>query len=576
MKKYITLFLFLILQNIYAEDKNIVCGFQQCSPDFNPSLYLEQSDQTIINIGNNSDNINIELPVNQQPRSLFLSVNNNTLDGVDLNADLSSKLEENDTKEFILIGDIFNDLNVSLNGYDGQQGQDASIICANRFLDGSYGETSRQFFLSRRQNQNIPQDRCDEQDVRHIQNSKFSCQENDFSLTNISTVEVERVQFKQRCIGTSIRYKCLQRKVKIACEWAAYPRGFPLTNKYTNLPCSNRWGGSNCDYRFGDSCWRGRDLSASYSNNTILSYAPDNVSPKWIVSFDDNRCTFPRFGGAFAYQQSFELSEARYLDALNRDALSELCTSDFPGPPAPAWRFNQVNEAVVTSPGLDPDTLLPLPGSNWDVQFTDFFEPCSSLGSYETLNSEIETWTAFGNPENNCSDANIPEDTNNLIPWNPSGVVQDPTFGTENLLCNPDNCPVQSLTREIDFNFDEIDPTSGANGTKQGTGVLFLYDYNQLNAQARAGLAGLGGNNDLPLLEETKYCVKIDDASSKGIDSSFAKNPVVNFNIYNWEGLKVNRGQPGGQVPDFSNNSIKIYRKLDSSFRYYLQQTMLE
>lgn len=580
MKKYIYI-LFFISFNLFADEagnKNITCGFNQCNPDFTPSLYLEQVDKTIIDIGtNNSDNVNIELPSSQEPRSLILIMENNSLIGRNLEADLNSKLKEKDTANFTLIGDIFNELNLNLNGFDGQVGKDASAICSERFLDGSYGESSRNFYLARRSNDNtLDMNRCDEIDVQHIQESKFSCQELDFTKRDFPTVEVERVKYKQRCIGTSIRYRCLKRKVKMRCEWSGYARGYRKVNKYENYPCSNPWGGGNCMYDFGHSCWRGRDLSDSYDR--VKSEAPSGVSPKWSIVYNNNRCNAPRYGGVFAYQESEELNESLFLNAQRTDTVNDLCEQNFPYPRAAAWRFNQVVEAYVTSPGLDPDTLQPLPGSNWEVEFTDFFTPCSSLGQFVTLNSEIQTWTSYGEVGAQCNDASIAEDVNDLIPWNASGVVQDPTFGTENLLCNPQNCPVQNLTQEKDLSFDNIDPTAGANGTSQGNGVLLIYDYNenQSSITARSGIAGQGGLNDLDQLKSTQYCVKISDADSKGIDSSFAQDPVVNFNIYNWEGLKINRGQPSGQVPDYSNKSIKIYKKLDSSLRHLIKNSLFE
>lgn len=577
------IFLFFILSNeIYSQEnlgvKNITCGFQQCIPDFTPSTYLEQVDKTIIDLGrSNPDNVNILLPENQEPRSLVLIMENNSAVGRNLNASLNSKIKEKDSANLVLIGDLFNELKINLNGFDGETGKDASILCAEKFLDGSYGESSRNFFIARRtSNPNLPQDRCDELDSEHIQETKFSCEDSEFTQRDFPTVEVNRVKFKQRCVGTSIRYKCLQRKVRIRCEWSGYARGYAQQDKWVNYPCSNPWGGGNCNYNSSHSCWRGRDLSNSY--NGIKSTAEDNVNPKWALIYDNNRCQFGAYGGVFAYQQSEELNELRYLQAQETNTVDRLCESDFPYPIAPGWRFNRVVESFVTTPGLDPDTLLPLPGSNWEVAFTDFFTPCQSLGPFVTLNSEIQTWTAFGEIGGNCSDASIPEDVNNLIPWNASGTIQDPTFGTEKLLCNPQNCPVQNITKEKDLNFDVIDPTSGANGTKQGTGILLIYDYNESlsQLQSRAGVAGNGGNNDLPELKNTKYCVKIDDATTKGIDSLFGKSPVVNYDIYNWEGLKINRGQPSGQVPDFSNNGLQIYKKLDSSLRYLIKNSLFE
>lgn len=575
MKNFTLIILLFWISNAIAQ-KQVTCGLSECMPGFSAPLYLEQANQTIIDAGvNNQDAITITLPANQEPRKLVFMVENNSLVGRDLTADLNSEMPEKEAEDFILIGDIFNNLNINLNGYTGTGGKDASQICADRFLDGTYGASSKTFFESRRSaNAELSLSRCDETDVNHIQSTKFTCPDTDYVATANNNVQVQRIKLKQRCVGTSIRYKCVQRYLRLKCEWNGFPRGYKLVNKYNYYPCTNIWGGRNCRYDFNSSCWRGRDLSAAQNQGS--SYPPDGTTPPWTIIFDNNRCDYVNQGGVFAYQQTDKLIERRYLDAVQSDSVSRLCQSDFPYPNRLAWRFNRVTEAYITQPGLDPDTLDPLPGSNWDVKKTDFFTPCSSLGLYDTLNSEIQTWTSFGDVGNNCSDARVVEDPNNLIPWTRSGTDQDPSFGVESFFCAPGNCPIQNLVREFDQNFDYIDPTIGSNGTNQGDGIILIYDSNNLVATARPGQAGNGGRNDIPNLKQAKSCVKIDDAVTKGIDSSFAREPIVNFNLYQWTGLKVNTGQPSGQPPTFDPKSIKIFKKIDSSVRYLIKQELVQ
>lgn len=102
MKKLINLFFisFIFVTPVLAQDeeiptKVITCGFGQCEPNFTPGLYLEQSDRTVINVGNNNNaTLNAVLPANQDPRNLVISVNNNSLNGQNLNVDLASKKME--------------------------------------------------------------------------------------------------------------------------------------------------------------------------------------------------------------------------------------------------------------------------------------------------------------------------------------------------------------------------------------------------------------------------------------------------------------------------------------------------
>lgn len=560
--------LFLTITSVVeAGEKTIVCGFGQCSADFVPVLQLDQSEQTYIEISqNNPDNVTVTLPNEATPRDLVLVMENNSTIGKDLTVDFASKKREEAAPSFMLLGDIVNNLNINLNGYDGASGEDASVICANRFKNGDYGAVSQNFFNSRRQNNPaLDPNKCDATDVSHIQETKFSCQNAGFSLSEFDTVEVERIKFKQRCIGTTIRSRCLQKTMSMTCEWAARSPGFHVgASKHSaGSPCPNQWASSsNCSYSYNYSCWHSR---------TTAQTPPSGVNPQWEVVKELGRCGYPVYGGKFALQYTDTLPERVYTNAVNENRTANLCAS-FPSPPAPYWFYNKIRSVTISEPGLDPETLEPLPGSTWDVKLSNFFEPCDSL--YDTLNSVIDSWTAFGDVGNSCSDARLTEDPNNVIPWNKAGLEQRAEFGTEKILCSPNECNVSTIARDIDVNFDSIDPTSGANGTSQGSGTLLVYDINDLTSSAVPGNAGIGGKSDLPLLEETKYCVKVDDVASKGIQSTFAKDPVVNFNIYKWQGLNINRGEPGGGNPELSGKKVNVYKKIDASVRYLIKQEL--
>lgn len=583
MKKIFATIVLLGSLNSYSQAKiEVECGFNQCTPsNFTPILYLEQPSQTVIDVGDsNNKDIEVNLPVNQDPRKLILSVNNNSTVGQDVSVTLNSKQLEKNTEDFVLIGDIFKNVNVNLNGYTGQTGRDSSIICADRFKNGTYGLVSRDFFLNRRTvNPELSNSRCDVTDLQHIQNTKFSC-EDEFSRIDTDRVEVSRIKAKQKCIGTSIKYKCLQRKVRLTCEWKSLARGNAYYDKYTSWPCSTRFGGV-CNYNHQISCWTGDFNKAVYSSYS--SFPPNGIIYPWSIEPEYARCnpvkaTAASSGGWFAKQRTEYIIEQIYLNAVERNVVNNFC-NEFPSPPNnprdPAWKFNRSHDIRLTIPGLDPETMLPLPGSNWIVRDSDFFTTCNSLGLYDTMSSEIQSWIAFGEIGNECSDARVAEDTNNLIPWSKGGQEQDPAFGLQKMNCSVDNCPVQTVIADKQKVFDLIDPTVGANGTSQGNGILFVYDFQNLVATAKPGTAGNGGNNDLPVVIENRYCAKIDDALTQGLNSSFAKTPVVSFDLYKWQGLKINRGEAGGANPEFSKKKIKVYKKMDSSVRYLLQKEMI-
>lgn len=570
--KMLILTLFLI--NIYSQQdtKVITCGFNECLPNTTAyTTYLEQSDRTVLDLGDgNASDVDVVLPENADPRNLVLTLNNNTDYIHNINVDFKSKKPEKNASNFILIGDLFNEININLDGYDGQSGEDASVICARRFMNGIYGNSARDFFVNRRDNdQQLTLDRCDDQDVAFLHNSKFSCKENNFENVLFPRVNVERVRYQQKCLGTTVRYKCLQRTVQFRCEWAARGRGYGIVNKFTNLPCPDQWRSSgDCAYNYSYSCWHSILDGSAYP-------ASDEI-PAWTLEKQIGRCNNRTVGGMFAYQFTREYPELLYREINN---LNNICSNFFPNPASDSriWYWNSATNPQVTSPGLDPDTLEPIiiPGlpdqsSTWTTKTTDFFEPCS--GYFEEIQTKIESWSTFGEIGRNCSDARISEDPNNRIPWIVAGREQREEFGTETLLCEPNECPVRINSKDEDFFFDTIDPTIGANATSQGKGLVFIFRAEKINLSASTGKPGVGGKNDLTELNEPKYCVKIDDANTRGLDSDFALNPLVTYNIYNWKGLNINSGQPGGSIGNSNSNSIKLFKGVNAFSRYLIQQ----
>ena len=159
--------------------------------------------------------------------------------------------------------------------------------------------------------------------------------------------------------------------------------------------------------------------------------------------------------------------------------------------------------------------------------------------------------------------------------WSNIGFDRKLDFGTETLNCSINNCSIRSTVQNLELNFDQINTTSGVNGTQQGLGLLFLYDYNNINATANIGKAGRSGIDDLPVIEQDKLCVRVKDLNSEGEDSEFAGDPLVDFRIYKWQALKVLPSQDLGENPDDNGKRIYIFNKMDSSARYFLSKELL-
>lgn len=557
--------------NLLASEKNIDCGFNQCIPDSSYSSYLEQSNQTYIDLGpsNNSD-VNVKLLENADPRNLNLIIENTDNYNHNVIIDFKSKKKEKDSPNIILVGSVFNNITINTDGFDGESGEDASIICGRRFLDGSYGEIAKTYYQNRRSNsQLIPADRCTQEDLEFLHNTKFTCDDPTYNTSEFPRVAVSRNRYKQKCNGTTIRNKCLQKTVSFTCEWAARGKGYRKVNKYNNYQCPNPWISSgNCVYIY-ESCW-----------HTLLHNSwqqEENSYPKWKLLQNIGRCNRRYVGGEFAYQETKTYPELLFKEIGN---MKTICENNFPYPQTSVWYFMQATNPELTSPGLNPDTLEPIvipdneeQSSTWIVNTSDFFQSCDA--NYEKIQTITEGWSTFGELGKNCSDATHPSDPNNRIPWVASGIEQNSSFGQETLFCDPNDCPVKVNSNDLDKSFDLIDPTVGANSTSQGSGLVFIFRTNHISTSFVSGIPGIGGKNDLEEITTKKYCVKIDDASTRGVDSDYGNTPLVNFKIYNWKGIDINTGQPGGSSGYNEDKKILVFKGLNKFVRNLISQDLM-
>ena len=115
----------------------------------------------------------------------------------------------------------------------------------------------------------------------------------------------------------------------------------------------------------------------------------------------------------------------------------------------------------------------------------------------------------------------------------------------------------------------------GSDGFRKGRQKGAESTMSSPNLSAKVGVAGQSGINDIPSIITDKLCVKIQDFNTEGPLSEYAKTPFVDFKLYKWEALKVEKIQNLGVNPADNGNRIYIYKKMDSSSRYFLTKEML-
>lgn len=502
-----------------AQEKTISCANDTCTANFSAQSLVEKPFYTALDVGNNNENITVSVPTNQTPRSIRLNVKNGSTPR-NLLLDLSSAKASANAGSTVIIGDMFNTLQVRLNGYNGVRGRDASQICAQRLLAGQYGLDAKNFFEQRRAaDPALNPGRCDRIDLSYLQSFNFTCDDPTYQeLTGTNpVVEVTRLRFKARCSGVLVRDLCIRHKREVQCPWYLYDQS-----------CSKK-----------DGCrWVNRRLCNAPYTVMAEEYFSAELSRLGVDSFCRNRVGGPACGAALVQVEGF-------------------------------WhRRHPLSTHEV-------GTYIPLSGSIMDRLETVAYGSCPAY--WTKVRTESVVKIAYDETGTDCdrNSVSIPEDPNRVIPWAYSGMAQEPQFGTESLQCRVGECPVNSTISDVTRSLDVIVPESGDNGTQQGNGVALVYDVQVESASAVIGQAGSAGLADLDSPEGTKFCGKIRDYNSDGENSEFARNPSVSFRRYNWRAIRTTGGGNNGVPPPASNNNVEVYKKMDSSARFLLAKELL-
>lgn len=200
------------------------------------------------------------------PQNLGLVTNSGQFPGKNINVSINSQNDTSNGANLILIGDNINNLNVNLDGYNGERGKHSSEICADKVKNGDYGSNIQNYFNNRRSsNSTLDPNRCDADDLNYMQTFNFSC--DDPAYQEISTsnpvVSVSQVKKLARCNAVASYSYCVKRKLNVSCnfklwstfrqQWVTgdildspswYPGPQSCTDSYTscgntNIQCTN-------------------------------------------------------------------------------------------------------------------------------------------------------------------------------------------------------------------------------------------------------------------------------------------------------------------------------------------------
>lgn len=606
--------LILSLLMVAFADKNIICGAGNCTNDFAGPV-INKATYSAIDIGNNTENVNVSVPAGVEPRNVRLNIKNGTMAGRNLNINLTTNTATYNAGSTLVIGDVFNTLNVNLDGFSGLSGKDSSQICAERILSGNYGQPIKDAYeLRRTQNPSLNPLRCDNVDLNNLQSLNFSCDANFNELTGtVKSVSVSRIKNKAICQAISNREVCLRRKYAVeSCSYRRYYTSKQYSGYRTiysgdnftaaisgrlegfeeDVPLSTITGGLSGSAGATYACLNHYDKVAAMQPYLRMNCSQQDDLPNSVWTWFQWNCSTATPGtdpirvypgltssanGAFGISMPWVSNSSGYY-AITRSGTGSYSNITSAGS-LNIWTPTANSGSVgYTSPGFDYSNNTLLPGSEWEAYVTGIWEKC--LGDEPgqkkyTKVSDISQILSINEDSTTCQNINYPDDPNNRLVWGFSGFSQDPSFGLESYTCTEDDCLTNINVSETDKILDVINPTNGEGASAQGNGLAIIYDAYNVIASANKGTHGAAGKIDLFPNHQDRVCARVQDATSEGMDSEFARNPSIVYNKFRWKPLNITASATAGHPANTVNHKIEVWKKVDSSVRYLLSKELL-
>lgn len=221
------------------EASTITCGSTSCISSGSANIQ-EKANYTAIDLGFPTAPFSVVSDnVSPTVRDVRMSLNNGGYPGNNLTINLSSSVSGRSSGNVMVFADNIDAFNISLNGYSGKAGKDASELCATKVLGGQYGEATKSRFLARRAGANPPAaDRCTAQDLSDIATNSFSCNDPTYKALDPQgepafNSPVTRVRQVSLCTAVIPQKQCYQKTYDLTCRYTVgikLPSGAPGPN----------------------------------------------------------------------------------------------------------------------------------------------------------------------------------------------------------------------------------------------------------------------------------------------------------------------------------------------------------
>lgn len=328
MKALFLITMMAIGLNSYAQ--TISCGDGGCSYDNDLDIRNDQnfSSFTQFDVHNLENTLQIRTPPTQAPRNIKLSVSDVEGSINDFILNLRSNRKGFAAGSAIVLSSKTKNMSIDVSGRKGDNALDASYVCANKVLNGEFGEAIKSRFLTMRiHNPALPSDQCTQEDLLSVQGNEFQCGVG-FSEFDGVNIRANRWTPRRDCSSQSQRNLCVQRRMKVTCTWLAekLPNRDSCSSSdwdgvdgYNPRPRGGGAGGKQwtCD----------EDVSSSSASGWKITFDPVYKDEAWISSrrlagmTDEDICD-EITGRHTDYIAGFPEIVGNYYENINRDKVS--------------------------------------------------------------------------------------------------------------------------------------------------------------------------------------------------------------------------------------------------------------
>jgi hypothetical protein len=224
---------------------------------------------------------------------------------------------------------------------------------------------------------------------------------------------------------------------------------------------------------------------------------------------------------------------------------------------------------ITYTDGIDETTNTLLPTSDWTLEIAPTYTTeCTDISPELKLHkSVLVPVTSYINRDFQCDNTtHAGYEAETYISWVDFGYSQKPEFGNETLNCPVyGQCEMDRVVNTSDKSFADIPLENGEHGTQNGTAKVFVMKLNSLNVQSVPGTGGLGGRNDLPVINPVvRYCVKVQDAVTPDATIASSKIPYATVQAYSWTPVSFGAGGANGSDAP-TNKKVEVYEGLSET-----------